>query len=753
MDGALIGRERETSALAEMLVDPAIRLVTVTGPAGVGKTRVAYAVAERIERDRTLRTVRVELGPLGEPALVADAIAAAAGAWHRARSASALEAAVLALAAGPTLLVLDNFEHLAAAAPDVATLLDACPGLTTLVTSRHVLGLSSEHMYPLAPLALPGPEESAAAEAAGFASVALFVARARARDPSFELTPEVASSVAEICRRLDGLPLAIELVAARAGTLPPPALVARWEDAVGLDMRGAHDLPSRQQTLRQALDWSYDLLEPDEQALLRRLAAFSGGFGLAAVEAACAGNGASLPRLDLQPLTALAGLVDRSLVEREGGSTSEPRFRQLVTVRGYLRERLAAHDELAAADRLMADVVANVARRSPQFGLSRDALDELERELNNFHAAFDGFLRAEPARAAGLATDLFGLWRTRRAREGREWVERAIVAAADELSAAERSRALWAAGMLACYQGDMDALRDFAASSLAAAREAGERLLLARAVYAEATALNTVDPTKAPGRFREGLALLEEIGDLPIIAASCNNLGTLAYEAGELDEAGAYFERAHRLWRELGDATGVARTAHNLAWIMLVRGDLARAGDLLFEALAQSSDVGNRHLRAFALAAVTILASSRAKRPAAAELHGATMAELETAGVVLEPLEDAAFREAGSALTAAIGAKQFAAASARGRALGTAEQQRLVERTLGPGQTPEASPLTRREVEVVRLMAAGFTNGEIAQRLVLSDHTVHRHVANILRKLDVRSRAAAASIAAQSGLL
>ncbi len=753
MDGALFGRERETSVIAEMLTDPAIRLVTVTGAAGVGKTRVAYAVADRLEQQHTLRIVRVELGPLREPTVVADAVAAAAGAWHRARRASALEAAADALAGGPTLLVLDNFEHLASAAADVNKLLEACPTLSVLVTSRHVLGLSSEHMYPLAPLALPGPEAGDAGQTAGFASVALFVSRARARDPSFELTTDVAPAVAEICRRLDGLPLAIELVAARAGVLPPPALVARWEDAVGLDTRGAHDLPSRQQTLRQALDWSYDLLEPDEQALLRRLAAFSGGFGLAAVEAACAGDGASLPALDLQPITALTGLVDRSLVEREGGSTSEPRYRQLVTVRGYLRERLVAEDEVVAADRLMADVVADVARRSRQFGLARDELDELESELNNFHAALDIFLRTAPSRAVELATDLFGLWRTRRAREGREWVERAIVAAGDGLTAAARSRALWAAGMLACYQGDMEALRRHTAASLTAAQAAGDRLLLARAVYAEATALNTVDPAAAPGRFRESLALLEEIGDLAIIAASCNNLGALAYEAGQLDEAETYFERAHRLWRELADATGVSRTAHNLAWIMLVRGDLDRAGDLLFEALVQSSDIGNRHLRAFALAAVTVLATSRAPQPAAAVLHGATQEELEAAGVVLEPLEEAAFREAGSVLIAAIGAPQFDAAAARGRALGSAEQQRLVERTLGPSRRPEASPLTMRELEVVRLMAAGLTNGEIADRLVISDHTVHRHVANILRKLHVRSRAAAASVAAQTGLL
>ena len=199
-----------------------------------------------------------------------------------------------------------------------------------------------------------------------------------------------------------------------------------------------------------------------------------------------------------------------------------------------------------------------------------------------------------------------------------------------------------------------------------------------------------------------------------MVAASCNDLGVLARGAGELDEAGAYFERAHELWRQIDDATGVARTAHNLAWIMVARGDLDRAGDLLLETLAESSSIDNRHLRAFALAAVTTVAATRAPRRAAATLYGATQAELEAAGVVLEPLEEEAFQQAESVLRTALGAKEFEAAAARGRALGEADQRRLVERILGPAQPPEASPLTRRELEVVRLMAAGLTNGEIA---------------------------------------
>jgi predicted ATPase len=221
---SLIGRERELAALAGMVGERGLRLVTVTGPAGVGKTRVADAVADAVAQDPSRRVVRVDLAPLAEAALVADAIAIAVDAAHRSRGGSALRAAADALGEQRALLALDNFEHLEPAAGDVAALLAACPGVTALVTSRHVLGLAAEHMFPLAPLAPPDPGESDPARAARSAAVALFVARGRARDPGFELTPEVTVAVAEICRRLDGLPLAIELAAARMAVLPPPAM-------------------------------------------------------------------------------------------------------------------------------------------------------------------------------------------------------------------------------------------------------------------------------------------------------------------------------------------------------------------------------------------------------------------------------------------------------------------------------------------------------------------------------------------------
>jgi predicted ATPase/DNA-binding CsgD family transcriptional regulator len=754
--GALIGREREVSTLARMLADDDLRLVTVTGPPGVGKTRLAYAVADRVRTERELRLVRVELGPVGDAGRVTEAIAAAACAGDAAPRRTALADAAAALKETPALLVLDNFEHVAEAATDVATLLDACPDLTVLTTSRHVLGLTAEHMFPLMPLGLPEPWERDVERAARSPSVALFVARARARDPRFELTPEVAPAVAEICHRLDGLPLAIELVAARAAALPPPALVERWEDAVALDTRGARDLPPRQQTLRRALDWSYRLLDPAEQALLRRLAAFPGGFDLAAVEAACRGDGGTLPALDLRPLPAIAALVDRSLVERTGDSTAEPRYSQLVIVRAYLRERLAAHGEAAAADRVLANACAALATEPDQFlgrGGTRETYDRIERELHNIHAALDVLVRTEPQRAVGLAANLFGFWRARRVREGRESLERALAAAGPRLDAATRARAHWTGAMLALTLGDGAAVQAHAASSLEAAREAGDDQLLARALYAEGTALWVARDVGAASRLHESLALAERVGDNLCAAGVCVILGELSRAALDLAEAALYSERAHTLFRDVGDVAGTAVTAHNVAQVMIARGELDRADILLLETLAESTDFGSRRLRAYVLAGLTVSAAARERTRAVATLAGVTAAELARAGESLHSLDEQAFEEVEALLRSALGEQEFTAAAARGRALGDVEQQRLLDRLFRHERPAETNLLTKREVEVVRLMADGLTNGEIAARLVLSDHTVHRHVANILRKLDVRSRAAAASHAARIGLL
>ena len=586
--------------------------------------------------------------------------------------------------------------------------------------------------------------------------MALFAVRARARDPQFELTSEVTAAVAEICRRLDGLPLAIELAAARMALLPAPALIARWDAAVGLDAPGARDLPERQQTLRRAFDWSYELLGEEERALLRRLAAFPGGFDVTAVEAACAGDGDVLPALAVEPIETLGGFVDRSLVTRDpGGSTSEPRYAQLMTVRGYLREQLARHGEDAAADLLMAAVCEASARRAGQFfagGRSREELDRLERELHNIRAALEVLVRDAPARAVGLAVDLTGLWETRHVAEGRRWVQRALAAGGDELAPATRASGLWTAAMLAHYQGDYEAERPLAVASLAAARVADDPLTLARALYIEALSVVT-DAPGATARYREVLALCERLGDDAGIAMACNDLGELARGAGALDEARALYERALALWRAGGDQSGVSRAAHNLGQTMLARGELDGAAALLLESLEASRGIGDRSQDAAALAGLAAVAAARAPSAAAATLHGAAQAEVDAGEVALDPIDEAPFRAAESALRAALGDERFTEAVARGRALSDDERRRLVERVVCGAPEPPSDVLTRRELEVVRLMAAGLTNAEIARRLVVSDHTVHRHVSNILGKLSVPSRAAAASLAARRGLL
>ncbi len=743
---SLIGRERELASLRAMLERP-VRLVSVTGPAGVGKTRVAYAAADAVARDLEWRVVRVPLAALAEWRLVGDAVAAAAGLGEAGGERPGIEAAAEALGDARVLLVLDNFEHLAPAAGDVAALLAACRGLIVLVTSRHVLHLAGEHMLPLAPLALSATGERDPDTAMRSAAVALFVSRACARDPAFALTADVTPAVVEICRRVDGLPLAIELAAARVAVLPPPAMLAHWDSAVGLDAPGALDLPPRQRTLRRAFDWSYALLGPQERALLRRLSAFPGGFDLAVAVAACRGDGGVLPALDVDPIVALGALIDRSLVERDAdGPASAPSYRQLRTVREYLGEQLALAGEQDAADLLMARWCAEAARSVVNFNTlhgSREQLDGLESALDNLRGALAVLIRLAPGEGVDLARDLTALWKARHVREGREWVEAALAAAGDEIASERRARGLWTAALLAGFQGDYEAQKRLAAQGLAAARAGEDAVTLARALYGDAMATGSGD------RYREALELSERLGDRVGIAAASNDLGELARGAGELAVARGLYARAVAVRRELGDAVGQAMAAHNLAHVLLAEGEREEAEALLLEAFEAVSDVGDRHMRAALLAA---LASAGAMTSAVAMLHGAAEAELGAAHVVLDPIDAGPFAAAAAALSRTLGAERFAAARLRGGALGHDEQLRLV-RQIVTRAPPAAGALTGREVEVVRLVATGMTNREIAQRLVLSDHTVHRHVSNILTKLGVRSRAAAASLAAQRGLL
>jgi DNA-binding CsgD family transcriptional regulator len=306
--------------------------------------------------------------------------------------------------------------------------------------------------------------------------------------------------------------------------------------------------------------------------------------------------------------------------------------------------------------------------------------------------------------------------------------------------------------MPALFLGDTDAVRRLAAGALGAAREAGDRRLLARAFFADGTALYLAGAPEAEARLRESLVLCDEVGDAVCGGAACNMLGELAYREDDLDAAAAAYERARLLFDGAGDLAGSAVVGLNLARVMAARGDVDGAGELILVTLAQADELGSRRLRGWALS-LAVIAGGRAPARLRATLCGAARAELEAGGVALNSVEDAAFCAVESAVRMSLGEREFSHASARGRVLGPAEQARLAARVTGPDHRDEPGLLTTREVEVVRLLAAGLTNTQIAERLVLSDHTVHRHVANILRKLGVPSRAAAASHAARSGLL
>ena len=558
----LVGREHEAAVASDLLTRDDVRLLTLTGPGGVGKTRLALEVAVRAADGPhgafADGSVFVALAPLREPEMVPSALAEALGIREVAGQ-SLVETLKEHLRDRRMLVLLDNFEHLLAAVAVVADLLGACPGLTVLATSRAPLHLTGEYQFPVPPLSLP--EVGAFSTPAGIpersAAVELFCQRARAVAPTFELTGANAATVARICQRLDGLPLAIELAAARMKLFSPQALLDRLDHRLRVLAGGARDLPERQRTLRDAIAWSYDLLDTGEQAMFRRLAVFAGGCTLQAVQAVC---GSETEEQAADVLEKLAALVDNSLLVSwaeapTGGEDEEPRFTMLETIREYATERLHLSGEAGDARRTHALYYLVLAEATQPETLMHAQKEwwwtRLETEHDNLRAALRWAIRAqEEDTAARLALALWRFWTARHLSEGRRWLE-AVLALGGTGGAAPQARRravlLLVAGILAARRGDYD----------------------------RAVALD-----------EESLTLYRDLGHGKGAHGPLRELGVVAYHQGDYDRAVLLNEQALAVAREFGSVSGFGLAVCNLSDALRARGDLARAKTLLEESLA-----------------------------------------------------------------------------------------------------------------------------------------------------------------------
>jgi predicted ATPase/class 3 adenylate cyclase len=714
----LIGRESEVATTATLVRRDDVRLVTLTGPGGTGKTRLGLQIAAELVDAFSDGVWFVRLARLTDPALVVSTIAQTLGLRETATRPIA-ELLLDYVRPRALLLVLDNFEHVVAAAPDLAALLEASPGLKVLVTSRVVLHLRGEKEVPVSPLALPALQTTSRRQAALDAvthspAAALFLQRAQDARPDFHVTPATAPSLAAICIRLDGLPLAIELAAAKVKLLPPSALLTRLERQLPVLTGGARDLEERQQTMRATISWSHDLLSPAEQVLFRRLAVFAGSGTLEAAEAICVAPKWAEP-MDLDLLEGMGSLVDQNLVQqREEGD--EARFGLLHVIREYALEQLEAcdgldehdghdeHDERAepeALRRAHAVYFLALAERAESELTGPDVgawMDRLEREHDNLRAALGwAQTRAEVDTGLRLVAALWRFWWVRgHLREGRAWVETLLALAgeapsepsaagaaastSDDNTVAEdkvhivpdsvRARALYAGGALAAWLGEDAAAETRQEQAAALGRVSGDLRTTARALNSLGIiAQRNGELERAATRYSASLAVAREVGDPRDIAVALSNLGEVAYYHGDLERAAAAYEEALTLMRQLGDPESIAVGLDNHGRVARQRGNLAQAEALHREAAAHYRELRDPGRCAESLEALGSTAGVKGQGARAARLLGAAAAVRAALGSPQPPVERTDTEQAVAAARAALGEEEWALAFAAGQAL------------------------------------------------------------------------------------
>ena len=759
----LIGRAGEVAAAGDALQSPEVRLITLTGPGGVGKSRVAIQAAAEFQAEFADGTYLIRLATLGDADLLLPTIARAVGLPDPGTT-YPIDALRSGLEGRQTLLLLDSFDPIMSAAPLLADLLRSCPELTALVTCRSRLRVRGERVQRIAPLATPTEDEASDRRRLyRNPAVQLFMQHAEEIVPGFALNDENAAAIVEIVRRLDGLPLAIELAAARLSLFSPEALLARLERRLPLLRGGPADLPDRLQTLHGAIAWSYDLLPTDEQCLFRCLSVFAGGFPWDAVPIVCA----ETPGAEV--LDGVASLLDKSLLVQETGSGHEPRSSMLETIREFGLEQLEASGEATVAFRRHAEWCLDRAERAAAARMEEGGpsrwLDWLDLDHDDLRAACtwleetgdsEGFLQLT------AALGWFWLHRSHRT-EGRRWLGRAIARARqDGIRTIGLARALDGAAVLACMQGAYEEAEALGVDYLALSEELGDAWGTAAAynlLGAVARATGAFD--RAAEAFTQALTHFQHQDLNDWVALALLNLGTVSYWKGDGERATALISEALGLFREQADGYGTAVALSDLG-LVTISTDQARAARLFNESLDAWRPVGTKEGLVDWLARVASLAVATHRPELGVRLFGAVERNRASIGYSFELPERARQQQLLKIARERLDAAAFAAALEQGQEWSLEEALtqgsaflETVSDTTATDDMPESSTpfgLTPRELDVLRQLVDGRSDRQIGDALSISHRTVMRHVEHILAKLEVDSRTAAATQAVRLGI-